>query len=127
MFYTMPMKPFRQLLATLLLLAYVGQSLAIVAMPCSVSIPGSADTSTAMAGMDHAGHYMDAPPQAAADRQGCCEGGGFCSMSHCQSVAALPETSASPGITYVASYRAADSLSSPVHPAASPFRPPISR
>ena len=71
-----------------LLLAYTGQSLLAVGASCAMS----AGPAQERAAMDHSDHHDMAP--AAEGGVNCCDGG-FCSMSHCQSVAAMPQSEAS--------------------------------
>ena len=75
----------------LLLLAYAGQALVATGAPCFMMASSSSSSamSTDMPGMDHSGHTMPGSDQADAEA-GCCDGAGFCSISECQSMAAMP-------------------------------------
>lgn len=121
----------------LLLLAYAGQSLAAVAMPCLMMGPAPDGSGTAantympagadMAGMNHASHQMntgDATQHSGSSN--CCDGG-FCSMSHCQSVVALPQTQLSGGLVVQAILHDVAAVISHSPPTDNLFRPPISR
>jgi hypothetical protein len=127
----------KQLMVLLLLLAYAGQSLAAVAMPCLMMGPAPDGSGTAantympanadMAGMNHAGHQMksaDVTLQSGASS--CCDGG-LCSMSHCQSVVALPQTQLSGGLVVQAILHDVAVVTSHSPPIDTLFRPPISR
>lgn len=123
-----------------LLVAYLSQSLAAVGAPClmldaategasaATDFPMSADPLAGdMQHMGHAGHDRGPVENAKAGGNSSCCDGGFCSLSHCQSVAVLPQ-SVLPGVPVpVAIYRDFSGFaplnSSPV----SPYRPPISR
>jgi hypothetical protein len=83
------MKPIRQYLVMLLLLAYAGQALVATGAPCFMMASSSTVMSTDMPGMDHGGHMMPGPDQADTET-GCCDGAGLCSISECQSLAAVP-------------------------------------
>ena len=120
------MKRFRHLFISLLLLAYMGQSLAAVAMPCFTMAAGSGAMSADMAGMDHSGHSM-APVEQTVAGGSCCDSDDFCSMSQCQAVVALVEATPSGAVTYAAVHNGAP-LFSPLNiSSASLYRPPISR
>ena len=121
------MKRLRYLLTALLLLTYVGQSLATVGAPCFMMSSTPNDLGSDLSSMDHAAHHSAAMDDAGAASESCCEGGGFCSMSHCQSVVALPDTALVRAVGYIAVYGNAVSLLSPVLSSDSLFRPPISR
>ena len=129
MAYTVPMKRFRHMITSLLLLAYMGQSLAAVAMPCFTMASGSAsgDMSAAVAGMDHSGHHMAPVEQAATGSENCCDGGGFCSMSQCQAVVALTGATLPGAASYAAIHHDASPFSPLKLPRASLYRPPIPR
>jgi len=73
----------------LLLLAYAGQALVATGAPCFMMASSSTVMSTDMPGMDHGGHMMPGPDQADTET-GCCDGAGLCSISECQSLAAVP-------------------------------------
>ena len=120
------MEPVRHCMTLLLLLAYVCQSLAAVGAPCAMMAPASPEISAAMPGMDHSGHAMGSADQAAAGSGNCCESG-FCSMSQCQSVAALPGTLDSGNVNPAIVYGDARTISSHSYIPTSLFRPPISR
>ena len=115
----------RQIIALLLLLVFTGQSLAAVGAPCfmSASIPG--EISTDVAAVDHSAHHMVSTGQADDAAQGCCEGGGFCSMSHCQSAAAVPGTVVAIPPHCFTDYRNVAGFSSCSNPLESLYRPPI--
>ena len=125
--YTAHMKRFRHLITLLLLLAYVGQSVAVSGAPCFMMGAASGAMSADMAGMNHSGHDMGSPEQVVADGSSCCDGGGFCSMSHCQSIAGLAETAVSDTVTYTGVRLDTASFSSPSFSSGSLYRPPISR
>jgi hypothetical protein len=121
------MERIRHIIISLLLLAYMGQSLAAVAMPCFNMGSAPGDMSGVMSGMDHSDHHMASVGQADTGSESCCDSGGFCSISQCQAVVALT-VAALPG---VASYAAIHNEASPFSPLnlsyASLYRPPISR
>jgi len=121
------MKRRRQIIALLLLLAYAGQSLAAVGAPCFMSASAPGDISTDVAAVDHATHHMPSTGQANDAGEGCCEGGGFCSMSHCQSAAALPATVVASAPHYFTGYCQVAAFSSCSNPLDSLYRPPIFR
>lgn len=123
------MERFRHMIISLLLLAYMGQSLAAVAMPCFTLGSGSApgEVSVAMAGMDHSAHPMISVEQAVTGGENCCDNDGFCSMSQCQAVLALTAATLSSAATYAAIHNDVP-LFSPLNVSTgSPYRPPISR
>ena len=126
------MKPIKHLMLCLLLLVYAGQSVAAFGTPCLMMGMAAGEVveaaSTDTAAMSHAGHPMGAPGQAAeAEADTSCCDGGLCSMSHCQSAAALPSTALPDGIAYVAIYSDI-SLPWADKPATeSLYRPPIFR
>ena len=110
----------------LLLLAYVCQSLAAVGAPCAMMAPASTEISAALPGMDHSGHAMASADQADAGSGNCCEAG-WCSMSQCQSAAALPGTLDSGNVNPAIVYGDARAVSSYNYTATPLLRPPISR
>lgn len=114
------MDKIRQVMLLLVLVVYTGQSLLAVGAPCSMDNGAGSE----MSAMEHAGHHDMAAVEAS--DAGCCEGG-FCSMSHCQSVAALPQAFASDRVAWVSPRSPAPDLSSPEFPLELPIRPPISR
>jgi hypothetical protein len=120
------MKQIRKSLVLLLVLAYAGQALAGLVLPCpNMAQPGVA---AGMEGMAHAGHHMPADPDAnSAAAAGDCCAGGVCNMSHCQLAAALPPTEIIGGQLHVARHIPAAGSTSPLHPVDSLYRPPISR
>lgn len=129
------MNQIRKFMTLLLLVAYIGQSLAASAVPCLVmGSANSASTSElATAGfigqpaMTHAEHHMDGSEQAdTASDNSCCDGG-LCSMSLCQSVAAVPQALLCAGLAYAAVYSGLAPVSSPTHLSTFLYRPPISR
>jgi hypothetical protein len=121
------MERFRHMIISLLLLAYIGQSLAAVAMPCFTMGSASGEMSNTLAGMDHSGHPMTSVEQAATGSENCCDSDGFCSMSQCQAVVALTVATLSGGATYAA-IRNDVPLFSPLNiSSVSLYRPPISR
>ena len=125
--YTGGMIAVRRLLILLLLLTYTGQSLAAVGAPCFTMGSAAGESSADMTGMDHSAHTMAMAPHEALDAgSSCCEGGGFCTMSQCQSVAALPETTALNTATYLAIYHDVSSFVSFSFSSDSLYRPPIS-
>lgn len=103
-------------LTALLLLAYVGQSLAIMGAPCAPP----ADVS--MSGMDHSGHHMVSDDVT----DTCCESGGFCSMSHCLTAAAVPVSPMPAGLPVLQAQPIQDRYTVPANWRESLFRPPIS-
>ena len=116
----------RQFITLLLLLAFAGQSLAAVGAPCFMpaSIPG--EISTDVAAVDHSAHHnMVSTGQADDAAAGCCDGGGFCSMSHCQSAAAVPAAVAAVAPHCFAGYLTVARFSSCSNPLESLYRPPI--
>ena len=117
------MERFKHMISLLLLLAYVGQSLAVVGAPCSM--PDAGAMSAVMDSVDHSAHHEQ--PGGADSGGGCCDGGGFCSMSHCQSVAALPPSDLFSGVATATNYRESLSLLSPDNTPDSLYRPPASR
>ena len=121
------MERFRHIVISLLLLAYMGQSLAAVAMPCFNMGSAPGDMGGAMAGMDHSDHHMASAEQAVTDSESCCDSGGFCSMSQCQAVVALTVATL-PGVAVYAAILNDAPLFSPLNvSSASLYRPPISR
>lgn len=119
------MKYPRQIITLLLLLAYAGQSLAAVGAPCFMSASSPGEISTDVAAMDHSAHHMNSTDQADNAAEGCCEGGGFCSMSHCQSAAAVPGTVVAIPPHCFTDYRNVAGFSSCSNPLESLYRPPI--
>jgi hypothetical protein len=120
------MKRIRKSLVLLLVLAYTGQALAGLVLPCSnMTQPGAA---AVMEGMAHDGHHMPADTDAtpATSASDCCAGG-VCNMSHCQLAAALPPNQIIGGRLYFARHIPAAGSASPLHPVDSLYRPPISR
>ena len=127
MAYTAPMGRFRHTIISLLLLAYMGQSLAAVAMPCFNMGSAPGDMSGVMSGMDHSDHHMVPVEQADTGSESCCDSGGFCSISQCQAVVALTVATL-PGVAVDATIHNDASLFSPLNISyASLYRPPISR
>lgn len=126
--YTGGMIAVRRLLILLLLLTYTGQSLAAVGAPCFTMGSAAGESSAAMTGMDHSAHNMALAPDNTLDSTGssCCEGGGFCTMSQCQSVAAVPETTGLNTANYLAIYHDVSSFVSFSFSSDSLYRPPIS-
>lgn len=121
------MKRFRHMITSLLLLAYMGQSLAAVAMPCFTMGSAPGEMNADMAAMDHSGHHMASVEQTSTDNKNCCDSGGFCSMSQCQSVVALTEATQSGAFTYAAVRNDAPPFSHFMVSSDSLYRPPISR
>jgi hypothetical protein len=117
------MERVRQCMTLLLLLAYVGQSLAGVGAPCAMMAPAPAEISAAMPGMDHSGHAMGSADQA---DDSCCDSG-LCSMSQCQSLAALSGSLDSANVNPAIVYGAVRAISSPSSTTTPLYRPPISR
>ena len=125
----MPFKQLRSFIATLVLLAFTGQTLAAVAAPCSGMQAGSPHSGP-VADMGHAAHVMsDGHDSSEADAgpADCCADA-LCAMNHCMSAPALGVTAgfrfhvSAAGILntfYSLYYR-------PPEPR-SPFRPPITR
>jgi len=120
------MKRIRKLFLLFLVLAYAGQSLAAGIFPCSATAP--VDASTGSSAMEHAGHAMPAcaEAEAAPMADDCCDAG-LCSMSHCQSTAALPLGHPGNSTRYVAFYPRAIEVSFVFQQIESLYRPPISR
>jgi len=110
----------------LLLLAYVGQSLVALGAPCAMPGPASAEVSVALPGMDHSGHAMGSADQADTGNGNCCKDG-LCSMSQCQSLAALPGMPDSGNVNPAIVYGDARAISSHSYISTSLLRPPISR
>jgi hypothetical protein len=121
------MERFRHLIISLLLLAYMGQSLAAVAMPCFNMGSAPSDMSGAMSGMDHSGHHMGSVEQAATGSESCCDSDGFCSISQCQAVVALTVAILPGAAVDAAIHNDALLFSSLNIPSGSLYRPPISR
>ena len=117
------MEPARRRLSVILLFLWLVQSAAATGAPCPVS--QDSGTGTDLAGMAHAGHHGAMPDQPDTAGTGCCDGGGLCSMSHCFSVAALPQSLLTQGISPALPSLAGAALRPPVHPPESPYRPPI--
>lgn len=120
------MKRMRTQLLLLLVLAYSGQVLAASAFSCADMAPASGGLDTA--GMAHAGHVMpaDEGTQSTAPVGACCDGG-LCDMGHCQSAPALPLDHPDGNQHVVSFYAGFAATSSPLRPADSLYRPPISR
>jgi len=123
------MEQMRKFLVLLLVLAYSGQVLAALALPCpKMAHPTAA---AGMAGMVHAGHHMaadpDTAPAAVTPAAGNCCDGGLCNMNHCQLAAALPPSVISGGALHVARHVQAADSPSPLQVIATLYRPPISR
>jgi hypothetical protein len=110
-----------------LLFAYMGQSLAAVAMPCFTMGSEPGEMSAAMATMDHSGHQMASAQQAASGGESCCDSDGFCSMSQCQAVVALIQATPFGGAAYAAVHNGAPAYTPLNVSFASLYRPPISR
>lgn len=110
----------------LLLLAYVGQSLATVMSPCNMMAPNDATALAVDVGMDHSGHHMSTGAVADIDAGSCCDSG-LCSMSHCQSAAALLPTLFTVGSTVAPLIIEVQNTTAPIALSGSPYRPPISR
>ena len=121
------MERFRHMIISLLLLAYMGQSLAAVAMPCFSMGSAPDKVSAPMAGMDHSAHHMQAVGQTATGSESCCDSGSFCSISQCQAVVALTEATLSGVATYAAIHNEASPFSPLKISFGSLYRPPISR
>lgn len=120
------MNKIRKIFLLVLVLAYAGQSLAAGIFPCSAMAP--VDAALEHAAMEHAGHTMPAGTEAEAAPMAddCCDAG-LCSMSHCQSAAALPLGHPGSGAQYVAFYPRLADVSAVIQPIESLYRPPISR
>jgi hypothetical protein len=117
------MERVRYCMMLLLLLAYVGQSIAAVGAPCAMMAPASSEINAAMPGMDHSGHAMGSADQADAS---CCDSG-LCSMSQCQSLAALPGSLDSANVNPAIVYGGVRAISSPSSTKTPLYRPPIFR
>ena len=119
----------------LLLLAYVGQSLAAITTPCAMMDPASSAESSTVgndagvmpAGMDHSGHYMTAEVPAGVDVASNCCDGGLCSMSHCLAVAAILPAGYSALVPVAPAHGSVLPVFSPFGLPTSLYRPPISR
>jgi hypothetical protein len=119
----MPLEPARRRLSVILLFLWLIQSVAALGVPCTLSQDHG--TGTDMAGMEHAGHHMDMPDSPDTVSNGCCEGGGLCSMSHCFSVAALPQPLVTDGFSPAPPWLPDAAVLPPVHTPESLYRPPI--
>jgi hypothetical protein len=117
------MKQTRHLFVMLLLLAYTGQSLVAVGAPCFMMPSSSPDSAVDTVGMDHSGHDMSG--EAADSGSGCCDGGGFCSMSECQSAVAVPLFVPPWDTAHPISFILAQTASAPILHSSSLYRPPI--
>jgi hypothetical protein len=136
------MKTMRQWMVCLLLLAYVGQSLAAVATPCAEMDPDVSGLPTMPVAndgmtppvMDHCAQHMTAEAPAGVDTNtntntnsfNCCDGG-LCSMSHCLAVAAIIPAGYSSVAPLAPAHGGVLSVSSPIDIPTSLYRPPISR
>jgi hypothetical protein len=120
------MERVRYYMTLLLLLAYVGQSLVAVGAPCAMMAPASFEISAAMPGMDHSGHGMGSADQVDASGGNCCDSC-LCSMSQCQSQAALPGSLDSANVNPAIVYGAARAISPPSSTTTPLYRPPIFR
>lgn len=114
------MKRFRHVIALLLVLACAGQSLLAVGAPCAMS----GDVQQMMAGMEHSAHH---DMGSAGDGAGACCEGGLCSMSHCQSAAAMLQAGVAERFPYAGPWQLSYPGASPEYAVESLFRPPISR
>ena len=112
------MNSLRHVIVLVLLLAYTGQSLLAVGASCAMN----AGPTQEMAGMDHSDHHDMAP--ATEGGVSCCDGG-FCSMSHCQSVAAMPQSETGDRVDCPGSWSHVFLLSSTGLTVDPFFRPPI--
>ena len=122
----MPMEPARRRLSIILLFLWLVQSAAAFGAPCPMSQdPGAGADMADMAGMAHAGHHADMQDPSDTASTGCCDGGGLCSMSHCFSVAALPQPLVTHGFSPALPCLTGAALRPPVHLPESPYRPPI--
>jgi hypothetical protein len=120
------MRRIRTALVLLLVLAYTGQAVAAVVLPCPKMGRSAAAMDTA--GMVHAGHDMAShsaagKPHATAN---CCDGS-RCNMSHCQVAAALPADPCFDGQLPVARHIQLADSPPPLRVVATLYRPPISR
>ena len=113
----MAIRRIKTLTSLLLLLAYLGQSLAVVGAPCAPP----AEPGMAMAAMDHSGHDMSADDAT----HDCCDNGGFCSMSHCLAAAAVPVSLPPTALPLVHSQPLPAYSPLPANRLESLFRPPI--
>ena len=118
------MKLLRQYSVLLLLLAYTGQALVATGAPCSMMASSAAAMSSDMPGMDHSGHTMPGSEQAGAEAD-CCDGAGFCSISECQSVVAMPISPVHATAAPVSTQVAAQHISPPSLDISALYRPPI--
>ena len=125
----MGMKRIRKVLVMALLMAYVGQVLAGVAVVCpNMASAAAAFDAADVTAMEHAGHQMtaDSTTEPGDAGSGCCDGG-FCDMSHCQSAPALPLNHAYSSRSVASYYTGFAATHSPLQPVDSLYRPPISR
>lgn len=123
------MNGFRKALVLLLVLAYAGQSLAALALPCAtMSHAGAAGEMADMDACAHAGHPVPADSAAATTPPAgdCCDGG-LCAASHCQTAAALPWSDPGNAGHPVAPFPRVAQAPAPFHHVDSRYRPPISR
>lgn len=118
------MKLLRQYFVLLLLLAYTGQALVATGAPCFMMASSSAVMSADMPGMDHSGHTMPGSEQAGAGAD-CCDGAGFCSISECQSVVAMPIALVHATAAPVSTQVTAQCVSPPSLDISPLYRPPI--
>ena len=118
------LEPAGRRLSVILLFLWLVPSVAAFGAPCTMS--QDLGSGTEMAGMAHAGHHMEMHDQPDTASAGCCEGGGLCSMSHCFSVAALPQPLFTHGFSPALPLLVGAAVLPPVHPPESPYRPPIS-
>ena len=121
------MKRPSHMLVLLLLTAWITQSVAAVGASCAMSgsVDGNAHDHSGMAApdMEHSSHHV--PVNSGADSGSCCDGGGFCSMSHCQMAAAVPQADLPTGpVSGATVHEALPAHSPPVRPS-SLFRPPF--
>jgi hypothetical protein len=119
----MPLEPARRRLSVILLFLWLVQSVAAFGAPCTLSQEHG--TGTDMAGMEHAGHHADMQSQPDTASTGCCEGGGLCSMSHCFSVAGLPQSLLTHGFSPALPLLVGAAVLPPVRTPESLYRPPI--
>lgn len=122
----------KHILLVALLVAFSGQSLALVLPACAMGdAPMTSAMDSAVASeMDHAGHghnHVTGPDFASDAAVDCCDPGGVCTMSHCLSSAAVAIGSLVPGAYLAATGVESRTPSSNAGIASLPFRPPIIR
>ena len=126
MAYTADMESFRHLIISLLLLLYMGQSLAAVAMPCFTTDSAPDEMSNPMAGMAHPIYHMASEELTVGGSERCCDSDSLCPMSQCQTLVVLTVATISGAATYSAVHNDAPLFSPLDVSSGSLYRPPIS-